>query len=61
MLLFKPPGLTKFTRYKMQPTFPKVWPQSFLGLVPCFSLGARSRGTVTSNCGSRDLVVPDRQ
>jgi hypothetical protein len=23
MLLFKPPGLTKFTRYKMQPTFPK--------------------------------------
>jgi hypothetical protein len=32
----------------------KVWPQSFFGLVPCFSLGARSRGAV-SNVGHATL------
>jgi hypothetical protein len=49
----------KFTGYKMQPTLPKSGRSPFLGLVPCFSLGARPQGTVTSNCGSRDPVMPD--
>lgn len=59
MLLSRPPGLTKFTSYKMQPAFPKAGPLPWvMFLVSLLAPDPEARSPATVG---HALVMPDRQ